>query len=225
MPDTSTYPPPYSPWDFVVMNKWKVSGFTLNIIYREAVISAGGFDERFNRPYHREDTDLLFKLLDNGAQIGVSSALMLHPVRRPGPGRFIREGRNGIHESLLFLRHPRLYFTRLKWIDGLFVPAYYLGFYAGAFWFLGTISGLVPLDRKALEGIGGLVIASLLATIYVRLRNRKISPSRLPLLALESLIAPFTRLFWVAIGIIRALWILLKGEIDVARMRRPASNH
>ena len=217
-------PPPFGPWDFVVKNKGKVSGFTLNILRRKAVMEVGGFDERFNRPYHREDTDLLFKLVENGAKVGVSTALMLHPVRRFGPGRFIREGRNGIHEALLFFRHPRLYFTRLKWIDGLFFPAYYLGFYAGAGWLLGALSGFIPMNRAALAGAGGLTLASLLATIYVRLRNRKIKPALLLLLAIESLIAPFIRLFWVLAGFGRATLILASGRLNSDRKRKLSAN-
>jgi cellulose synthase/poly-beta-1,6-N-acetylglucosamine synthase-like glycosyltransferase len=201
------------------MNKGKVSGFTLNILERKALAAVGGFDERFNNPYTREDTDLLFKLLENGARIGVSRALMLHPVRRSGPGRFIRDGRGGIHEALLCFRHPRLYFTRLKWIDGLFFPAYYLGFYAGALWLLAAIYGIVPLDHLALAGIGGLTLASLAATVYVRLRNRRITAGQFPLLVLETLVAPFTRLFWVAAGFLRASWILLTGNLNADRRK------
>ena len=212
-------PPPYGVHDVVVVNSGEVTGFTLNLVRRDALLEAGGLDERFDRPHCREDTDFLFKLLERGRVVRGSSAVMRHPVRRAGPGRFLRETRLGVHEGLLFLKHPRLYLTRLKWIDGMAFPVYYLGWYAAA-----CCDVLMELRGETLAGelaSNSLALASLAATLYAWVRGGK-KVSSWPWLVAEAVVVPFARLCWVGTGAVRAAGIAVRGDLhaDVNRSLR-----
>ena len=52
-------------------------------VRRDALVAAGGFDERFPRAY-REDADLALRLQLDGGRMGVGRRRVLHPVR-PAP--------------------------------------------------------------------------------------------------------------------------------------------
>jgi HAD superfamily hydrolase (TIGR01662 family) len=49
-------------------------------VRRDALLSIGGFDERFGRAY-REDTDLALRLIDAGGRIELGRRVALHPLR------------------------------------------------------------------------------------------------------------------------------------------------
>jgi len=202
--------PPYGVHDVVVANAGEVTGFTLNLVRRDALLEAGGLDERFDRPHCREDTDFLFKLLTRGRIVRGSSAVMRHPVRRAGPGRFLRDTRFGVHEGLLFLKHPGLYLTRLKWIDGMAFPVYYLGWYAAACWAVMAAAGVGTWAGAG--AAAALALASLGATLFAWVRGGKRVASWAGLVA-EAVAVPFARLWWVGTGALRAAGIALRGEI------------
>lgn len=82
---------------------------TCNIFYpRRLLERAGGFDERFTRPFG-EDTDLAWRALALGASVRFEpGALVHHAVARLGPRAFLRAALRDPDEALVFKRHPRL---------------------------------------------------------------------------------------------------------------------
>ena len=187
--------PPHDPYTQAVQNARGGRWLTCNLaVRRKAFLRAGGFDERYPLPV-REDTDFAFALLTSGARIGfVPGAVVVHPIRRGGPGRFLREARQAVTEGLLFRKYPRLYLTRLKWIDGWAIPAYYLAPYAGV---VGIIAG--PHRAAAL-----ILWAAGTATIVAAwCRRTRWSLRLLPALSAEAALVPFVRLGWLAWGAAR----------------------
>jgi hypothetical protein len=78
-------------------------------VRRDALYEAGGFDERFTRPW-REDSDLYFTLLERRARVvSAPAALVLHPPRRVAALANLRAHRNLLFDALLYKKHPRLY--------------------------------------------------------------------------------------------------------------------
>ncbi|MEK7474374.1 MAG: glycosyltransferase [Candidatus Coatesbacteria bacterium] len=205
-------------YSHVVANVRGGQGLTSNLAVRaDTFRRLGGLDERFNHPHCREDTDFYFTVLEQEATVPfVPAAAVFHPVKRGKPGLFLRESRYCLHEPLLFCRHPRLYLTRLKWIDGWAIPAYHLGFHAAALWGILVLAGAVPAAKASAIGIPALAAASLAATLYALLRRRRASAGEVVLLTAESLVAPFLRLWWTAVGAGRVTGILLTGKLFVS---------
>jgi len=203
-------------YDHAVGNLRGGQGLTSNMGVKTADFRRlGGLDERFDKPHCREDTDFYFKVIERGLPYRfVPAARVFHPVKAGRPGAFLRDAKHGIHEPLLFFRHPRLYLTRLKWVDGWAFPAYYLGFYASAAVAAALWAGLFAPSRRIEGAIAGLAAASLIATVYARLRGgRRCSAREFVLLTLESLVVPFVRLWWVAVGCLRVAGIMLTGNL------------
>ena len=208
--------PPHGIHDHSVENRNGKRWLTCNLaVKRSAFLNAGGFDEHYRRPV-REDTDFAFAMLECGARTFFSrNAVVVHPVRAGGPGKFLREAKQGIYEPLIFAKYPLLYLTKLKWLDGYAFPAWYLGFYAGAVWAILMWMGTVPAGSRGITGAVILGAGALLASVLARIRGRRWTAGELPALALESLIVPFIRLWWVALG---CLWVL--GLALVGRLRK-----
>ena len=80
---------------------------------KEALLSTGGFDERFKLAW-REDSDLHFKLLKQGIPVlKVPEAKVVHPVRPAEWGVSIKEQKKASYEALLFSKYPDLYRSRI----------------------------------------------------------------------------------------------------------------
>lgn len=78
-------------------------------VRREALVRAGGFDERYTRAW-REDSDLYFTLLELGERVvAAPDAVVIHPARKAPPSDCLRRHRNLYFDALLFKKHPRLY--------------------------------------------------------------------------------------------------------------------
>ena len=88
---------------------------TANCFYRrDALAAVGGFDERFEVAW-REDSDLTFRLLQNGARlITVETAVVSHPVRPASFGISLRQQRKSQYNALLYKKHPALYRQRIQ---------------------------------------------------------------------------------------------------------------
>jgi hypothetical protein len=78
------------------------------------------------------------------------------------------------------------------------------------------LAGAVPAGAAAAVGIPALAAASLAATLYALLQRRRASAGEVVLLAAESLVVPFLRLWWTAVGAIRVAGILLTGRLFVS---------
>lgn len=188
-------PPPYDLYAHVVQTaggQW----LTCNLaVRRREFLAAGGFDERYFPPNVREDTDLAFALLTAGGRLPYAPrAVVVHPVRPGRHWKFVRDARKGVYEALFFRKFPRLYLTRLKWIDGWAIPAYYLPSYAGAAWL-----GLGPgrLAPCLLWAAGAALIVGAWA------RRRRVALRDLPVALAEAALVPFVRLGWVVWGALR----------------------
>jgi glycosyltransferase involved in cell wall biosynthesis len=88
---------------------------TANCFVRKFMLErVGGFDERFRLAW-REDSDLHFGLLAQGARIvREPRAIVVHPVRPANWGVSLRQQRKIMFDALLFKKHPRLYRERIR---------------------------------------------------------------------------------------------------------------
>ncbi|WP_018887669.1 glycosyltransferase family 2 protein [Paenibacillus massiliensis] len=85
-----------------------VGFMTANLfVRRECFQKVAGFDERFNNPHFREDTDLGWRLESLGEIQFSENVKVLHPSER----KKVEENRNHFftHDALLFYKHPEKY--------------------------------------------------------------------------------------------------------------------
>jgi len=97
---------------------------------RTALEIVNGFDERFSMAW-REDSDLEFKLLQQGVPIHhVPEALIVHPVRTAPWGVSIKEQKKGMFNALLYKKFPELYRQKIQprpcWDYYVMVLAFFL---------------------------------------------------------------------------------------------------
>jgi glycosyltransferase involved in cell wall biosynthesis len=158
-------------------------------VRREDFLKLGGFDERFKQPI-REDSEFAFRAMEAGKKIAFEpKALVLHPVREVGPGRFFYHAQEGKYEALLRRGHPESYRKHFKWLDGREIPAYYWAHYAA-----------LPLAFVNWRAAGILLAGGSAALLYAWCRRRRAGASTLAKLAPLSLLIPYFRLFWVGRG-------------------------
>ena len=158
-------------------------------VRRSALLTVGGFDERFQRAW-REDSDLQFRLLREAGPVGRSAdAVVLHPVRPERWGVCLRQQKNVFFDALLYKKHPRLYRERI-----LAKPPW-------------DYYGIVALTLAApplwLADIGGSAFVSLLVAGagVLRLTARRLKPTaRTPEHVVEMLLTsaliPFLSVYW-----------------------------
>ncbi|HSQ03393.1 MAG TPA: glycosyltransferase family A protein, partial [Burkholderiales bacterium] len=83
-------------------------------VRRAALVTVGGFDESFRRPW-REDSDLYFSLLNKGYRVvSVPTSVVVHPVRSAPWGVSLRVQRNMFFDALLYKKHPHLYRAKIS---------------------------------------------------------------------------------------------------------------
>lgn len=83
---------------------------TANVFYRrDALDRVGGFDERFRAAW-REDADLYFTLLEEGATLRrAPEAVVVHPARPAPWGVSLKQQQKTQYNALLYGKHPDLY--------------------------------------------------------------------------------------------------------------------
>jgi len=160
---------------------------------RTALEITGGFDERFSMAW-REDSDLEFKLLQQGVPIyHIPEALVVHPVRKATWGISIKEQKKSMFNALLFKKYPRLYRERIRptpnWRYYIMVLSFFLLFPA---WIT---------ESKT------LLLASLLCFIILWIdftlrRLRYTSKSRMHVVEMivTSVVIPFVAVYWHLYG-------------------------
>jgi hypothetical protein len=158
-------------------------------VRRSALLSIGGFDERFERAW-REDSDLQFRLLRDAGPVGRSKdAVVLHPVRPEPWGVCLRQQKNVFFDALLYKKHPRLYRERIlpspPWdyygIVGLTLAA-------PALW-VADIGGSAAVSL-VLAGVGVLGLAA------KRLRLTSRTPEHVIEMVVTSALIPFLSVYW-----------------------------
>jgi hypothetical protein len=161
----------------------------------------GGFDTRYNNPYIREDTDMAFAAMKAGGKFYFNGNMRVtHPFYAGSYRDIFKLARQGIHEPLLFMKFPCLYFKKLKWLDGWFVPVYYLGYYA-----MPLLVILYFFTKDIFWVKSGILVFlfSYVVTIYVQFRKRKFRFTDFLTVSALFIFAPYLRLFWIAAGFIK----------------------
>lgn len=210
-PDRSPLPTPFT---HVVANARGGNFLTCNIFYRSSVFhELKGFDERFQRA-NREDSDFAFSVLDRGYRIAFEPrAVVEHPLFEGRRGVYLREARYGLHEALLRRKHPGLYRSRLKWIDGRAFPVFYWGVFWGLpFMLIGTAVKLPILAALA----AAVFFLGLAGSVYAVCRKRRTRLGDLLVLAPQFLVIPWLRLYWV----LRGEWKYRKVKHEVTIRRK-----
>lgn len=170
---------------------------TANCFYRrDALARVGGFDERFPVAW-REDSDLVFRLMDAGAALShAPGALVTHPIRPARWGVSLPQQRRSMYNALLYKRHPRRY---RKHIQQAPPWRYYLLTVA-----LLTATGGGLARRRGLALVGAGVWLALTAHFCAhRLRATSHAPAQLAEMALTSALIPPTCVYWRLRGALR----------------------
>jgi hypothetical protein len=162
-------------------------------VRREALARIGGFDERFTAAW-REDSDLQFTLLEQGADIATApEAVVLHPVRPAPWGVCLGQQAKSFFEALLYKKHPRLYRDRIR-------PAFPWDYYVIA---LSLGFAILALAAGAAE------IASIAAAVWawftarfcaLRLRGTSRAPRHIAEMIVTSLVIPLFAIYWRLYG-------------------------
>jgi GT2 family glycosyltransferase len=170
---------------------------TASCFFRRDVLELlGGFDPRFEVAW-REDSDLVFRLIERGYRIGsVPHAAVVHPIRPERWGISLRQQRKSMYNALLYRKHPTLYRER---IQGSPPWRYYR--IVGAL--LATLaSGLT--GQRRLAGCMALLWACLTARFCAeRLRDTSRSPAHVAEMIVTSALVPPLSIFWRLRGAIR----------------------
>ena len=103
----------------IVTNKgFNGIGFmTANLFIRHDIITKiGGFDERFDKPHFREDTDLAWRAQDYGQIPFADDVCVYHPpLLRNSKGESSDErDRFFVNDALLFSKHPQKYINLMR---------------------------------------------------------------------------------------------------------------
>lgn len=161
---------------------------TANCFLRRYVLERlGGFDEAFRMPW-REDSDLHFRLLDQGFRIArAERALVVHPVRPAPWGVSLRQQKKVVFDALLFRKHPRLYRERIR-----AAPRwdYYL-----------TVLCLAAAPFSWMAFVAWLGLTARLAAH--RLRGTSKAPRHVAEMAVTSILIPPVAVFWRMVGALK----------------------
>ncbi|WP_329046573.1 HAD-IIIA family hydrolase [Amycolatopsis sp. NBC_01488] len=122
---------------------------TADMAYRrDALVEAGGFDERFPRAF-REDSDLALRVAEAGHRIDRGARLTTHPARRAGFFYSLKAQRGNADNALMRAKHGVLWRQRTGAGQGR------LGLHA-----LSTVAGLAALGLRVAGQRGKAVLAA-----------------------------------------------------------------
>ncbi len=175
----------------------KAEFVTANCFYRKSALErVGGFDEQFREAW-REDSDLFFTLLEQGARLEFCrEAVVRHPVR-PGPwGISLQQQRKSMYNALLYKKHPQLYRRRLP-------SPFRWSYYAGVSTLIAGLGGAaqrnIPLAAAGLLG-WALLTAEFCAR---RLRHTSRRPAHIAEMVVTSALIPALSVYWRLRGALR----------------------
>ncbi len=167
------------------------SGFasTNAFVRRSALLTTGGFDERFHCEW-REDSDLQFRLLRDAGPVGRSPETVVeHPAVRPSWGACLTQQKSAFFDALLYKKHPRLYREQIRrsppWVHYAIVA---LVLAAIVLWFVGIGGSAVTSLALALAGIGRVAAQ--------RLGRVARTPERVVETLFTSALIPFLCVYW-----------------------------
>lgn len=158
-------------------------------VRRSALLSVGGFDERFLHAW-RDGFDLQFRLARDAGPVGrCDDAVVLQPERSGRWDACLREQKNLFFDALLYKKHPRLYRERIllapPW-DHYFIVALTLA--AAVLW---------AVDIGGSAGVSLLLaLAGVIRLALRRLRRGPRTPERIAETVLISALIPFLSVYW-----------------------------
>jgi GT2 family glycosyltransferase len=159
---------------------------------REVLEFLGGFDERFTLAW-REDSDLYFRLLENGFRVGrVDGAVVVHPIRTTGFGISVLQQRKIMLDALLFKKHPSAFRRAI----GFFAGRYYLMITA----FLTSIAAFAMGHLFFSAACFTIWIGSTASFCFQRLKRTKHAPMHVLEMIVTSVLIPPTAVFWRLYG-------------------------
>jgi glycosyltransferase involved in cell wall biosynthesis len=163
---------------------------TANCFYRrEALVAAGGFDERFGAAW-REDSDLYFTLLERGEPLShATDAVVVHPVRPARWGISLSQQRKSRYNALLCKKHPRLFQERIE-------RSPRRHYYATAGALAGLVVGLARRSAFVSATSATLWLALTTDLTTRRLRGTSRRPAHIAEMALTSAAIPPLAIFW-----------------------------
>jgi glycosyltransferase involved in cell wall biosynthesis len=163
---------------------------------RGALAAVGGFDERFSMAW-REDSDLMFSLLEHEGRIAPApGAVVVHPIRPAPWGVSVSQQRKSQFEALLYKKHPRLYNEHVS--PGR--PWHYYGILAAAALGLAGAAG----GRRGRAFLGAAAWGFLTGRFCAkRLARTSRRPSHLLEMAVTSAVIPPLSVFWRVSGAVK----------------------
>jgi glycosyltransferase involved in cell wall biosynthesis len=170
---------------------------TANCFYlRDSLESVGGFDERFGTAW-REDTDLYFRMLENGAQlVSCPTAVVEHPVRAASWGVSVGQQRKSMYNALLYKKHPQLYRKKIQYAPPW---RYYLTLAAAVAALVATLQ-----RRPRSASASAIVWAAFTANFFHRrLRATTHAPRHVAEMAVTSIVIPPLAVLWRLHGAIK----------------------
>ncbi len=184
---------------------------TSNIFYsKKILVKTGGFDEAYHNPYIREDTDMAFAAMKAGGKFAYAeNIIVFHPVYKSAYNVLFKNAKQGLHEPRLFYKYPKLYLTKMKWIDGWFFPVYYLGYY---FFPVFVIAGLVMKDTYIFNTGMLFFTLSYAVTLYVQFRKSIFSINDFLIVAALFIFMPYLRLYWLILGFFKHFGVLFTNK-------------
>jgi GT2 family glycosyltransferase len=161
---------------------------TANCFVRKFMLErVGGFDERFRLAW-REDSDLHFGLLAQGARIvREPRAIVVHPVRPANWGVSLRQQRKIMFDALLFKKHPRLYRERIRAAPRWDYCVIVASLVVAPFWAPAWLVWLLFTGRFFVQ----------------RLHGTSRAPAHLLEMILTSIAIPPVAVFWRLVGALR----------------------
>lgn len=156
----------------------------------------GGFDERFTMAW-REDSDLEFKLINEGIEIiKVETAQVVHPVRKAHWGVSIKEQKKTMFNALLYKKYPWLYRKKIQPRPAF---EYYFMITGAVLTVVGFTGNLVSL-----AALGGLVWVGFTGSfIKKRLSSTAKTTKHVLEMVVTSVAIPFLSIFWQLYGAIK----------------------
>ena len=170
---------------------------TANCFCRRDVLAAtGGFDERFTAAW-REDSDLYFRLLEEGRRVvHAPDAVVVHPIR-PAPWAIsLRQQRKSLFNALLYKKHPALYRRLIQ-------PAPPWHYYR-------IVAALLASGIGVLRGLRPVAAGGICAWLWLtarfcagRLRGTSHAPGHVAEMIVTSALIPPIAVFWRIRGAIK----------------------
>ncbi len=185
---------------------------TANCFYRRECLAAiGGFDERFTAAW-REDSDLIFNLMQcyscgwkesrmdgndrSGPFIHAPDAIVVHPIRSAPWGVSLKQQRKSMFNALLYKKHPALYRQKIQSTP----PWHYYGMLGAQ---IICVFGLIGKKRSFAFIIACLWVFLLGRFFLHRLSHTSRRPSHVAEMFITSLLIPPLAIYWRIRGAIK----------------------